>query len=175
MKKTIKRGQAIEMYRQLNAFSFNKLNEEQLEAVMDNIIAIEKIDSHFTSLMQELGKRLYGEHDQEKLNEFNMKMKAATSIENIEKKVAALNTIKDKEPELFELLNKQVKIENSLREKDIEVEITELDRAEFSKAIIKANKDVAYGIFDLFEPMFKVEEKEEVEADFSELDNLLND
>jgi hypothetical protein len=77
--------------------------------------------------------------------------------------------------DLWELLQKQNKVEASLLNKDVEVELTEIDRKTFIKAVLKGKPDIAMAEFDLFADMYVAEEKEETAEDFSELDELLND
>ena len=142
---------------------------------MDNLMELEKVQNQYTKLMEELGKRLYGEYDKEQLEKFNNELREAQSVENLEEKVAALNKVAEVYPELFELLAKQNKVENSLRTKDVEIELTEIDRKPFVKAIMMGNQKASYGLFDIFEPMFLAEKKETETEDFSELDELINE
>lgn len=173
MKKTIKRGHALTMYEVLYKLSFSYLEDKELEAVMDNLMELEKVQNQFSKLIEELGKRLYGDHDKEQIEAFNAKMTEMQNLKEIEKRIAMLEEIKAEYPELYELLMKQNKVDASLREKDIEIELTEVDRKAFSKAVIKGNPKASYGLFDLFEPMYHTEENEAKETDFSELDELM--
>lgn len=173
MKKTIKRGHAIVMYESLNRLAIGGLEEKMLEAVMDNLINLEKHATHFEKMMKELGKRLYEGVEQERIEEFNAKIQTAQKFVDIEKKVAAIEVVKDKYPDLFDLLAKQMKVEASLKDKDVEVELEIVDKREFSKAVVKANQDLSLATMELFEPMYEKEEVEEKEEDFSELDELL--
>lgn len=172
MKQTIKRGTAVEMYGVLSKLAFGHFSEEDLEKVMSNYAELGKVADSYESLMKELGKRLYDGKSQDELQEFNAVLGAARRHAELEKRVAAVTAVKEKFPELFELLNKQLSVEASLKSKDVAIEIETIKREDFVKAILKAKPDVEQGLFELFAPFYG-EEKDDADADFSELDELL--
>lgn len=175
MKKTIKRGIVNAMYNALSELPLGHLATEDLEKVMDNMVALSAPYEHYKKLMEELGKRLYNGVDEEKIQKFNTAMNLASKAENIEKAVAIQKATKTEYPDIYELLQKQNKVEASLLNKDVEVELNEIDRKTFIKAILKGKPDIPMAQFDLFSDMYVSEEKEEVAEDFSELDELMND
>lgn len=172
MKKTIKRGVAVELHGVLSKMAFGHFNEDDLEKVMANYAELGKVAESYESLMKELGKRLYEGKEQDELQKFNDALRDARKLPEVEKRAVAIEAVKDEYPELFELLVKQMNVEASLRNKDISIEVEPIDRKAFTKAILKAKPDIEQGIFEFFEP-FYVEEKKVVENDFSELDELL--
>lgn len=172
MKKKIKRGVAVELYKVLSKMAFGHFNEDDLEKVMANYAELGKVAESYESLMKELGKRLYEGKEQDELQKFNDALNEARRHEEIEKRVAAVEAVKNEYPELFELLNKQMKVEASLKGKEISIEVEPIDRKAFTKAILKAKPDIEQGLFEFFEP-FYIEEEKVVENDFSELDELL--
>lgn len=173
MKKTIKRGIAKAMYEALATLPLGHLSTEDLEKVMDNIVSLSAPYEQYDKLMKELGKRLYDGIDEEEIRKFNNMLSLASKAENIAKAAEIHKAIKAEYGELYELFIKQNKVDASLREKEIEVELTEVDRKAFTKAILKGKPDIAIAEFELFAPMFIEEEKAEVKDDFSELDELL--
>ena len=175
MKKTIKRGIANAMYKALSELPLGHLASEDLEKVMDNMVALSAPYEHHQKLMQELGKRLYNGVDEDKIQKFNTAMGLAGKAESIEKAVAIQKATKAEFPDIYDLLQKQNKVEASLLNKDVEVELNEIDRKTFIKAILKGKPDIAMAEFDLFADMYVAEEKEETAEDFSELDELMND
>lgn len=175
MKKTIKRGIAKAMYEALSTLPLGHLATEELEKVMDNIVALSAPYEQYDKLMKELGKRLYEGIDQEEIQKFNTLLAAASKAQDAAKAVELHKAIKSEYAELYELFIKQNKVDASLRDKDIAVELTEVDKKEFIKAVLKAKPEVSIAEFELFAPMFveETEKKEEPAEDFSELDELL--
>jgi hypothetical protein len=161
MKKTIKRGLAVLMYNNLSALSFGNLPADLLEKVMLNMDALGEVAEKYNKLMQELGKRLNEGVDEARANEYNSAVEKGESDE----------VLRTKYPDLVELAQKQARFSESISAKDVEVEVELMDRKEFTKAIIKANPNVKYGLFALFTPLFTEEEKKD--EDFSELDEIM--
>lgn len=175
MKKTIKRGIANAMYKALSELPLGHLASEDLEKVMDNMVALSAPFEHHQKLMQELGKRLYNGVDEERIQKFNTMLMMFNRAEGKGKMDIAKSIKETDSADLWELLQKQNKVEASLLNKDVEVELNEIDRKTFIKAILKGKPDIAMAEFDLFADMYVAEEKEETAEDFSELDELLND
>lgn len=175
MKKTMKRGIAKAMYEALANLPLGHLASEDLEKVMDNMVALSVPYEHHQKLMQELGKRLYNGTDEEKIQKFNSMLSLASKAETLEKRLAIHKAIKAEFSEIWDLFQKQNNVENSLLNKDVEVELNEIDKKAFVKAILKGKPDIAMAGFGLFDTMFvaDAEEKKNKETDFSELDELL--
>lgn len=173
MKKTITRGQAVEMHGILAKMSFGYFNDTDLEKMMNNFAELGKVADSYIALNQELHKRLF-DTESEDYKKFAPKVDAAQRLTGTAR-VKAFGIIKEDYPGLFETLERQVKTDMKLKEKEVSVEIEEIDRKDFTKAIIKGRPDIEQEIFDIFEPLFPTEEKEEVKEDFSELDELLNE
>lgn len=172
MKKTITRGQAVNMHAILGKMAFGHFNDSDLEKMMNNFDQLGKVAESYRSLGTELHKRLF-DTETEEYKKFAPKADAAQRLEGMEK-VKALLIIKEEFPELFAIFERQAQVDANLRMKEVSVDLEEIDRKDFIKAIVKGRPDVEQNIFKLFEPMFIVEEqKEEVKEDFSELDELL--
>ena len=171
MKKTITRGQAVSMHAVLGKMAFGHFNDADLEKMMNNFEQLGKVAESYRSLATELHKRLF-DTESEEYKKFAPKADAAQSLVGIEK-VKALVLVKEEFPELFAIYERQAQIDVNLRMKEVSIDIEEIDRKDFTRAIIKGEPKVKQEIFDLFEPMFIEEKKEEVKEDFSELDELL--
>lgn len=161
MKKTITRGQAIILYNQMATMAFGHLAEDMLESAMANFLELGKVVEPYTKMVEELGKRLFDGIDEQTIRDYNALSQKAER-----------DAVKAAFPELYELVQKQNKVDAALRAKEIEVELVEVDKKEFVKGILKAKPTIANIVFDLFEPMFKEEKKAET-TDFSELDDLM--
>lgn len=172
MKKTITRGQAVSMHGILANMAFGRLADDDLEKMMNNFEELTKVAESYKALNQELHKRLF-DTETEEYKKFASKVDAAQRLDGMAR-VKAFAIIKEEFPTEYETLEKQVKTDNKLKEKEVFVEIEAIDRKAFVKAMVKGRPDVEQGIFDLFAPLFTEEEKkEEVKEDFSELDELL--
>ena len=68
------------------------------------------------------------------------------------------------------IAKKQVKVGGAIFDKEVEIELTEVDKSEFVKGVMKGTPKLTAGILDNFGIMFKEEKKED---DFSELDALM--
>ena len=164
MKKKMSRGLVIVLYNQMATMAFGHLEEETLEIVMDNFMNLGKEVEHYNKMTSEMGKRLYDGVDKKQIEDYNAMARKATA----EEMEAAF-------PAIFPLVKKQNIVDASLREKQVEVELTPVDRKEFVKGVLKGNPKIATAVFDLFEPMFKAEPKEDAKEDFSELDALMKE
>lgn len=176
MERTIKRGQAIAMYESLMTIGLGNLAVDELGKVMDNIMALQPHHEQYQKLMQELGKRLYEGREQEELTAFDRKIRNAQMQDTVAKRVEALEAVKAEYPELYDLLTRQMKVEASLKEKDVRVELTEVDKKAFVAAVLQSRPKASIAdVETLFTPLFPDDEKEEKETDFSELDELMEE
>jgi hypothetical protein len=74
--------------------------------------------------------------------------------------------------EFYALYIKHLNVLAKLISKEIEIDITEVEKDAFISGVVKGKKDAPiHEIVAFFAPMFKEEEKKE--TDFSELDELL--
>ena len=161
MKKTIKRGQAAILYNLMAKMSFSHLSEETIEAVMDNFMTFGKVAETYQKMIEEMNKRLLDGIDKETLDAYNELAKVATN-EELEKAY----------PTIYPIAKKQVKVGGAIFDKEVEIELTEVDKSEFVKGVMKGTPKLTAGILDNFGIMFKEEKKED---DFSELDALMEE
>ena len=171
--KKITRQHAIEMFRNLGAMALGHMDEITLSATLDNFDKCRKVQEDFQKLSEELAKRLYeGKDEEQKQKFFELVMKLEREKE-IEKRIEIETAMKETYPEFHELYVKQLRVLTQMLYKEIEVDITEVDKDAFIAGIVKGKKDApVHEIVGFFAPMFKEEEKKE--TDFSELDELLN-
>lgn len=173
MKKTIKRGIVKAMYETLSQFPLGHLATDDLEKVMDNMYAFLPIKENAQKLLEELNKRLFEGVSKEDIDAYNSIQVMIDGAQSQEKKVSYIKVRKEKYPQIYELVIKQNKMIEALLNKDVDVEVSEMDKKVFIKAILKGNPNIPTAEFDLFDAMFVAEEKKETETDFSELDELM--
>lgn len=159
MKKTMSRGAAATLYTMMTRMSFGHLSEETLAAVMDNFMEFGKVEEYCRKIVDELRKRMFKEVDDETIGKYNA-MAANATEEEMAKAY----------PALYPLVMKFNRLHSAIYAKQVEVELNEVDKAEFVKAVAIGTPNLTVGILNHFGVMFKEEEQE-----FSELDELMND
>jgi hypothetical protein len=170
--KKITRQHAIEMFRNIGAMALGHMDETTLSATLDNFDKFRKVQEDFQKLSEELAKRLYEGKDEKQKNEFFELVGKFERETELEKRIEMEQMMKQN-AEFYELYVKQLKVLTQLLYKEIEIDITEVDKDAFIAGVLKGKKDaVVHEIVAFFAPMFKEDEKKE--TDLSELDELLN-
>jgi hypothetical protein len=170
--KKITRQHAIEMFRNLGAMALGHMDETTLSATLDNFDKFRKVQEDFQKLSEELAKRLYEGKDEKQKNEFFELVGKFERETELEKRIEIEQMMKQN-AEFYELYVKQLKVLTQLLYKEIEIDITEIDKDDFIAGVVKGKKDArVHEIVAFFSPMFKEDEKKE--TDLSELDELLN-
>lgn len=170
--KKITRQHAIEMFRNLGAMALGHMDEVTLSATLDNFDKFRKVQEDFQKLSEELAKRLYEGKDEEQKNEFFELVGKLERETELEKRIEMEQVMKQN-AEFYELYVKQLKVLTQLLYKEIEIDITEIDKDDFIAGVVKGKKDArVHEIVSFFAPMFK--EEEQKETDLSDLDELLN-
>lgn len=170
--KKITRQHAIEMFRNLGAMALGHMDETTLSATLDNFDKFRKVQEDFQKLSEELAKRLYEGKDEKQKNEFFELVGKFERETELEKRIEMEQMMKQN-AEFYELYVKQLKVLTQLLYKEIEIDITEIDKDDFIAGVVKGKKDArVHEIVAFFAPMFK--EEEQKETDLSELDELLN-
>lgn len=157
MKKTIKREVAVILGDIMAKMKYSHLSEEMVEDVMNNFFEFNREVVHCNNMIEELRKRLFDGVDESALKEYSeasLKMNG----EELEKAF----------PAIYPLAIKFNKVCASIYAKDVEVELTEIDKEEFVKGIMKGTPNITANILDNFGIMYK-----QTEDDFSELDELM--
>ena len=169
--KKITRQYAISMYQNLGAMALGHMDETTLSAVLDNLDRFGKVQEDFQKLSQELAKRLYEGKDEEQKNAFFALVGKMESEKDIEKRMEIEKELKEC-PEFYELYIKHLNVLSKLLCKEIEMDITEVDKDAFIAGVVKGKKDApVHEIVAFFAPMFKEEERQ---TDLSELDEYFN-
>lgn len=170
----IARHNAIQMFQTLGTMALGHLDENTLEAVMDNFNAFRKVGEDFDKLREELGKRLYQDVAEERKTAFFETVGKYEKEQDAEKKAEYRKLMQDSYSELWPVYEKQLAVLQSLYNKEVEVEIVKVDKTAFVRGILKARKDLpALMIESAFAWMFA--EPEKAEDDFSELDEALKE
>lgn len=178
----ITRNAAIRMFQTLGTMALGHLEDKTLESVMVNFNSFRKVHEDFEELKKELFKRLYG--DLETMEEVEKKritdfFDILGKMENqSSEKIAELDALaQGTYPDLYDVRKREINLIVSILNKEIEVDIEEVDADEFIKGIVRGKKDAPMlEIRALFAFMFKKEKRDSEKVDnFSELDELLKD
>ena len=160
------------MYQQIGTMALGHLNEETLEAVIDNFNAFRKVAEDFDTLKEELSKRLYANVDESKKNTFFNLIAKYEAERDMQKRAEQWEMMNRNFSDLLPIYEKHLSVIVSLANKEVDIELTEVDEDDFVKGVVKGAKDApVLDIRAVFAPMFKKAEKKE--DDFSELDELL--
>ena len=171
MKKKLTRNAAINLHGALGAIAIGNLDQNTLDAVVDNSNIFRKVAEDFEALKKELSERLYKDVDKDLHKNFFEVVKKYETAREIEKR-DELYKVMETFTDICPLYEKHIKALASLLGREIEVEIKEEDADDFIKGISKGIKDVSlHEIRAIFSPLFKEEKKEA--TDLSELDELL--
>ena len=171
MKKTITRNMAISLFQTIGSMSLGNLDEATLESVMANFNAFRKVTEDFDNLKKELSERLYKDVDKDAHKAFFEVVSMFEAERNIEKK-AELYEVMKTHTDLMPLYEKHISVILSLLNKEVEIEVDEVDADAFIKGVVKGKKDAPiHEIRAVFAPLFKEQKKEA--TDMSELDELL--
>lgn len=169
--KKITRQHAIEMFRNLGAMALGHMDETTLSATLDNFDKFRKVQQDYQKLSEELAKRLYEGKDEEQKQKFFELVGKFERETELEKRIEIEQMMKQN-AEFYELYVKQLKVLTQLLYKEIEIDITEIDKDDFIAGVVKGKKDARiHEIVAFFAPMFK--EEEQKETDLSELDEFL--
>ena len=168
------RHYAIEMFGQLGHMALGHLDDVTLTSILDNFNALRKVGEEFDKLREELSKRLYEGMDETRKEEFFKLVTKLEKTKEAEKRMEMIALMKDTYADFFAIYEKHVNVIGKLLNKEVEVDITEVDADAFIKGIVKGKADApVLEIRAFFKPMFKADE--ETKADFSELDEMLKD
>lgn len=171
MKKTITRNHAISLFQTIGNMSLGNLDEATLESVMANFNAFRKVTEDFDNLKKELSERLYKDVDKDAHKSFFEVVGKFEMERNLEKKTELLETMKTY-TDLMPIYEKHISVIFSLLNKEVEIEVEEVDADAFVMGVVKGKKDAPiHEIRAVFAPLFKEQKKEA--TDMSELDELL--
>ena len=160
------------MYQQIGTMALGHLNEDTLEAVIDNFNAFRKVAEDFDTLKEELSKRLYANVDESKKSTFFNLIAKYEAERDMERRAEQWEMMNRNFADLLPIYEKHLSVIVSLANKEVDVELTEVDEDDFIKGVVKGAKDApVLDIRAAFAPMFKKAEKKD--DDFSELDELL--
>lgn len=183
----ITRRQAVGIYSALCNIAIGHLDDECLDAVMDNISALGKVHCDLLHLNEELNRRLYEGIDEKRkescftlireAEDMRSRLKGARNGEDAGRIITEIDSfladVRSRFPDVWDMYEKHTRAYERLLEKEVEIEIALMDEERFTKGIVKGRKDIPVSeVHRVFAPLFA--ERKVAETDLSELDDIIN-
>lgn len=156
--KTITRRNAIAILRRLGVMALGHLDDASLASMIDNIAALEAVARQKNALEMELHKRLFEGVSIDRCKEYDKLMETG-DIESVDNYYSDIKAI----------VERKINAMEKVLAKEVEVDITPVDKASFVKAVLKAQPSTPQAVFASISLIFG---EEDAETDFSELDEL---
>lgn len=170
----MKRNQAITMYQAILNIKLNKMSEEMTDAILANTLATAEVNDAFAKAQEELRKRTIETIDRERLTAYDELITKANALEG-SKRAAIQAVISDNYKDIITQQERLSKALNAWLEKDVTVELTEVDRKDFLKAVKESEQTVTPITMTRLAPMFMGHADVKTEVDMNEIDELLKD
>lgn len=168
----MKRNTAIAMYQAVLGIKLNKMSDDMTDAILGNTIALSEVNSTLVKAQEELRKKTVETIDKERLtayDELTVKMNALEGIKRSAVQAVINDNYKDVQTQL-KRLNKAL---DKWLDKDVTMELTQVDRKEFCKACREAEQNITPATMQVLAPMFKGYTEPKTEVDDAEIDELL--
>ena len=170
----MKRNTVIAMYQAVLGIKINKMSEEMTDAILANTLACAEVNDALAKAQEELRKRTIETIDKERLTAYDELITKANALEGA-KRAAIQAVINDNYKDIITQSERLTKALNAWLEKDVKVELTEVDRKDFLKGVKESEQTVTPLTMTRLAPMFKGYAEVRAEVDMDELDELLED
>lgn len=168
----MKRNQAITMYQAILSIKLNKMSEEMTDAILANTLACAEVNDALAKAQEELRKRTIETIDKERLTAYDELITKANALDGA-KRASIQAVINDNYKDIITQSGRLTKALNAWLEKDVKVELTEVDRKDFLKGVKESEQTVTPITMTRLAPMFKGYAEVRAEVDMDELDELL--
>lgn len=168
----MKRNQAITMYQAILTIKLDKMSEEMTEAILANTLAVAEVNDSLSKAQEELRKRTIETIDKERLSAYDELITKANAMEG-PKRAAIRAVINDNYKDIILQAERLQKALNAYLEKDVKVELTEVDHKDFLKAVKESEQTVTPLTVTRLAPMFKGYAETKAKVDMDEIDELL--
>ena len=162
------------MYQAVLSIKLNKMSEEMTDAILANTLACAEVNDALAKAQEELRKRTIETIDKERLTAYDELITKANALEGA-KRAAIQAVINDNYKDIITQSERLTKALNAWLEKDVKVELVEVDRKDFLKAVKESEQTVTPITMTRLAPMFKGYAEVRAEVDMDELDELLKD
>lgn len=162
------------MYQTLLSIKLDKMSEDMTDAILANTLALSEVNNTLAKAQEELRKRTIETIDKERLTAYDELITKANALEGA-KRAAIQAVINDNYKDIITQQERLAKALNAWLEKDVKVDLVEVDRKDYLKAVKESEQAVTPTIMTRLAPMFKGYAEVKAEVDMDELDELLKD
>ena len=170
----MKRNQAIAAYSAIMGVKLNKMSEEMTDAILGNTLTLSAIQEQFTKVQEELRKRTIDTIDQKRREDYDnivTKMKALDA----QKRAALQAVLNDNYGDILKAQGAYIKALNKWLDKEISLDLEQIDRKDFIKAMKEGEQNITPADLDVIAPLFKDSKAISAEIDTEEIESLLAD
>lgn len=168
----MKRIQAIAMYQELQNIRLDKMSDEMTDAILANTLAVAEVNDAMAKAQEELRMRTVGTLDRDRIVAYDDLVIKMNALEG-SKRMAVQAVINDNYHDVRMQLERFNKALSSWLEKDVNIELSEVDRKEFCKACRESEFPFTPSALQRVAPMFKTMDIKG-EVDNNEIEELLN-
>ena len=168
----MKRNQAIAAYSAIMGVKLNKMNEDMVDAILADTLTLSAIQEQFTKVQEELRKRTIDTIDQKRREDYDnivTKMKALDA----QKRAALQAVLNDNYGDILKAQGAYIKALNKWLDKEISLDLEQIDRKDFIKAMKESEQNITPADLDILAPLFKANKAISAEIDTEEIDSLL--
>lgn len=162
------------MYQTLLSIKLDKMSEDMTDAILANTLSVAEVNNSLSKAQEELRKRTIETIDKERLTAYDELQVKMNALEGV-KRMAVQAVINDNYKDIITQQERLSKALNAWLEKDAKVELVEVDRKDFLKAMKESEQTVTPITMTRLAPMFNGYAEVKAEVDMDELDELLND
>ncbi len=162
------RKEFIEKFYIINSMVLTGLEADTLATTVNNLMALEKVNSEMNAMREDLKKRLYKDTEEGRYKAFEEVLYKYETEKDSDKKFHYENLLKDSYSELWPIYQKQLSVIKTLYDKEVDVDITKVSKDKFIQGILRENKLPFDAVSRTFSYMF-----DETKTETSELDELL--
>lgn len=170
----MKRHQAINIYQAILSIKLDKMSEEMTEAILANTLAVAEVNDALAKAQEELRKRTIETIDRERLTAYDELVTKRNALDGA-RRAAIQAVLNDNYKDIINAQERLTKALNAWLEKDVKVELVEVDRKDFLKAMKESEQTVTPATLQRLAPMFKDYKEPKADVDMNEIDELLKD
>ena len=169
MRKSITRKMAIGLCKTIDSLSLGNLEGNALAAVVANLEELRKVHETFNKMIKSLSDRLYKDVDKDARQLFFEAVAKHDRESNPDKKKELYDVLVSYK-DIMPIYEKHVSVALSLLNKEVEIDIEEVEANALLVGISKANKDMTVrDIRELFSIMIEPIDTEDGEDELNEL------
>ena len=170
----MKRNQAIAAYSAIMGVKLNKMSEDMVDAILADTLTLSAINEQFAKVQEELRKRTIDTIDQKRREDYDnivTKMKALDG----QRQAALQAVLNDNYGDILKAQGSYIKALNKWLDKEISLDLEQVDRKDFIKAMKDSEQNITPADLDVIAPLFKENKAISAEIDNEEIDSLIEE